>query len=350
MKKIVLTGGGSAGHVIPCLALVPRLKEYEMHYVGGKGIEKEIVTAAAIPFHQITAVKLKRAFSLSNFLIPFKLLAGIRGAKRILKYLRPAVVFSKGGYVSLPVVIAAKRLRIPVVAHESDITAGLANKLAKRYCSVICTTFETTAKELGAKAVFTGTPLRESIYGGNKETGFALCGFKEKKPVLLVMGGSLGATAINTALRAALPDLLQKYNICHIAGKGNIDQTITAAGYKQIEFTDQIHHLFAAADAVVSRAGANAVCEFLALHKPSLLIPLPRAASRGDQILNARYCQERGLAAVLPQENMTAETLATAVGELFAQRFSLISRLEKAPSMDGTEKIAEIIRSHSGEV
>lgn len=345
MKKIVLTGGGSAGHVIPALALLPHLKDYEIHYIGGKGIEKEILSKYDdIPYYPITTVKLRRSLSFSNLLIPFKLLAGIFSARKILKKIKPDVIFSKGGFVSLPVVIAAKRLRIPVIAHESDMTVGLANRIAKKYCKHICTTFETTAASLGEKAIFTGSPIRESIYSGDQETGRKICGFKTKKPMLLFMGGSLGAIAINTALRSALPQLTKNYNICHITGKGNIDENIDNASYKQIEFTNDIHHLFSVADIIIGRAGSNSACEILALRKPSLLIPLPRAASRGDQILNAEYFAERGLAEVLLQENLTPSSLIDAVNNVFDKRFSLISAIEKVPSIDGTKKIAEIIK------
>jgi UDP-N-acetylglucosamine:LPS N-acetylglucosamine transferase len=411
MKKIVLTGGGSAGHVVPNLSLLPYLKKSfgDIEYIGGAGIEKQIICReAGIPYHQITCVKLRRRLSLSNLLIPFKLIIGICQARRILKKIKPDVVFSKGGFVSLPVVIACGRLKIPVVGHESDLTAGLANKIARRYCRVICTTFETTAAYFGKKGVYTGSPIRQSLYFGNAERAKSILKFKSlDKPMLLIIGGSLGARAINAAVLQALDRLTQKFNVCHLVGKGNLTdafggdigdigapETIgttapntaatggtpntavtratatdtpapsnmplprnsaltlnttaapvgaTNGSYIQIEYTERINDLYAAADLVISRAGSNSVCEILALKKPALLIPLSLNASRGDQIQNAKYFEERGLVRVLRQEDMNAETLIEAIDSLRAEKIALKKALAEAQGIDGTKKIFEII-------
>ena len=311
-KKIILTGGGSAGHVTPNLALLPQLlaEGIEVHYIGtADGIERTILSERKdVTYHIISSGKLRRYFSWKNFTDPFRVMRGLFQARRVMREVKPAAVFSKGGFVSVPVVIAAHGKHIPVVTHESDYTPGLANKINAKFADRICVTFEDTLAHVGAKGVHTGTPIRPELYQGDKERGLAFLGFDDKKPVLLIMGGSLGASVVNDAVRAALPKLLISYDIVHLCGKGKVEEQLNQPGYRQFEYVNEaLPDVLAATDVVVSRAGANAVFEFLALSKPALLIPLPRSASRGDQILNAGYFARKGFAMVLEQESLTPQ-------------------------------------------
>ena len=349
-KKIILTGGGSAGHVTPNLALLPQLQAegIEVHYIGtADGIERTIVSERSdITSHVISSGKLRRYFSWKNFTDPFRVLRGMFQARRIMREVKPAAVFSKGGFVSVPVVIAAHGKHIPVVTHESDYTPGLANKINAKFADKICVTFEDTLSHVGAKGVHTGTPIRPELYEGDKERGLSFLGFDDKKPILLVMGGSLGAAAVNDAVRAALPKLLLSYDIVHLCGKGKVEESLAQPGYRQFEYVnEELPDVFAATDIVVSRAGANAVFEFLALSKPALLIPLPRSASRGDQILNAGYFARKGFAMVLEQELLTPETLLDAVNDLYDRRLSFIATMSAEPLADGTDEVLAVIRS-----
>ena len=349
-KKISLTGGGSAGHVTPNLALLPQLQAegIEVHYIGtADGIERTIVSERSdITYHVISSGKLRRYFSWKNFTDPFRVLRGMFQARRIMREVKPAAVFSKGGFVSVPVVIAAHGKHIPVVTHESDYTPGLANKINAKFADKICVTFEDTLSHVGAKGVHTGTPIRPELYEGDKERGLSFLGFDDKKPILLVMGGSLGAAAVNDAVRAALPKLLLSYDIVHLCGKGKVEESLAQPGYRQFEYVnEELPDVFAATDIVVSRAGANAVFEFLALSKPALLIPLPRSASRGDQILNAGYFARKGFAMVLEQESLTPETLLDAVNDLYDRRLSFIATMSAEPLADGTDEVLAVIRS-----
>ncbi len=349
-KKIILTGGGSAGHVTPNLALLPQLQAegIEVHYIGtADGIERTIVSERSdITYHVISSGKLRRYFSWKNFTDPFRVLRGMFQARRIMREVKPAAVFSKGGFVSVPVVIAAHGKHIPVVTHESDYTPGLANKINAKFADKICVTFEDTLSHVGAKGVHTGTPIRPELYEGDKERGLSFLGFDDKKPILLVMGGSLGAAVVNDAVRAALPKLLLSYDIVHLCGKGKVEESLAQPGYRQFEYVnEELPDVFAATDIVVSRAGANAVFEFLALSKPALLIPLPRSASRGDQILNAGYFARKGFAMVLEQESLTPETLLDAVNDLYDRRLSFIATMSAEPLADGTDEVLAVIRS-----
>ena len=349
-KKSILTGGGSAGHVTPNLALLPQLQAegIEVHYIGtADGIERTIVSERSdITYHVISSGKLRRYFSWKNFTDPFRVLRGMFQARRIMREVKPAAVFSKGGFVSVPVVIAAHGKHIPVVTHESDYTPGLANKINAKFADKICVTFEDTLSHVGAKGVHTGTPIRPELYEGDKERGLSFLGFDDKKPILLVMGGSLGAAAVNDAVRAALPKLLLSYDIVHLCGKGKVEESLAQPGYRQFEYVnEELPDVFAATDIVVSRAGANAVFEFLALSKPALLIPLPRSASRGDQILNAGYFARKGFAMVLEQESLTPETLLDAVNDLYDRRLSFIATMSAEPLADGTDEVLAVIRS-----
>ena len=348
-RKIVLTGGGTLGHVTPHLALIPHLLEkgYEVHYIGTEnGMEAPRMRAEhGVIYHAVKSGKLRRYFSWQNFTDPFRVLAGAFQSARLMGKIRPQVVFSKGGFVAVPVVFGAWLHRIPVLCHESDLTPGLANKLCRPFARRFATTFPECAETLGAKAEMTGTPLRPELFSGSREAGLSLLGFSGEKPVLLMMGGSSGAQSVNAALRAALPQLLPTFDVAHICGKGNLDPSLESTpGYVQREFLDrELPDVFACTDMVLSRAGANALCEFQALGRPMLLIPYPKGASRGDQILNAESLRKRGLCRVLPQEEMTPETLAKAIGDTWADRDALIAALRNAPPADGTARVLEMI-------
>ena len=353
-KTIVLTGGGSAGHVTPNIALLPLLQGqgYKIHYIGSiNGIEKEIIEKTGLHYHAIHSGKLRRYFSMKNFSDPFRILAGYFEALRILKKIKPDTVFSKGGFVSVPVVFAAKRLHIPVVLHESDFTPGLANRLCIPRAQKICVSFEDTLAHLPpGKGVYTGTPIRQQLYAGEKQRGIHLLGFSGQKPVLLIMGGSLGAQAINQAADACLDKLLNYFDIAHIRGAGALNEGLNSAkGYSQYEFiSENLEHVFAAADIMLSRAGANAVFEILALKIPALLIPLPRSASRGDQILNARYFEKKGYSKVLFQEDMTPDTLYTAIMALFASKQGCLQAMQKAAANNSAQLIVQEILQAAG--
>ena len=348
MKKIVLTGGGTLGHVTPHLALIPRLREagYEIHYIGTEnGMEAPKMRAVeGVTYHAVKSGKLRRYHSWQNFTDPFRVIAGAFQSARLMGKIRPDVVFSKGGFVAVPVVFGAWLHRIPVLCHESDLTPGLANKLCRPFARRFATTFPECAEALGKKAEMTGTPLRPELFRGSRDKGLALFGFDGSKPVMLMMGGSSGAQSVNACLREALPQL-KEFDIAHICGRGNLDPALEGAeGYRQIEFLDEdLPDAFACTDLVLSRAGANALCEFQALGRPMLLIPYPLGASRGDQILNAKSLQKRGLCNVLEQEKMTPDTLARAVKETWEERDRLTAALKNAPPADGTERVLEMI-------
>lgn len=349
MKKIVLTGGGTLGHVTPHLALIPHLQEsgYEIHYIGTeKGMERDkMASVPGVTYHAVKSGKLRRYFSWQNFTDPFRVIAGAFQASHVIGKIKPDVVFSKGGFVAVPVVFGAWVHHVPVLCHESDLTPGLANKLCKPFARKIATTFPECAAALGAKAEMTGTPLRPELFRGSRVKGLALLHFDGTKPILLMMGGSSGAQAVNKALREALPQLTEQFDVAHICGKGNLDASLEGtAGYTQVEFLDaDLPDVLAAADLVLSRAGSNALCEFQALDKPLLLVPYPKGASRGDQILNAQSYEKRGLCRVLLQENMTADTLAEALKQTWADRATLAANVKAAPPADGTCRVLEMI-------
>lgn len=346
MKSVVLTGGGSAGHVTPNLALVPRLQAdgYDVHYAGtANGIERKLVEAVpGVTYHCVRSGKLRRYFSWQNFIDPFRVIGGYFDAKRILKEIKPAAVFSKGGFVSVPVVIAGRRRKLPVILHESDYTPGLANRISVTFATKVLVTFEDTLPHIkGGKGVFTGTPIRPELLNGNREKGLFFCGFDGSKPVLLCMGGSLGAQAINESLREALPTLLKTFDIVHLCGTGKtsaVHENIT--GYKQFEYLSaELPDVFAASSIAVSRAGANAVFEFLAVALPALLIPLPRSSSRGDQILNADYFSRKGYALSLPQDKVTPAALAETVTKLYNERDTYVAAMRAAEHANGTDAV-----------
>lgn len=349
MKHIVLTGGGTAGHVTPNIALIPALQEagYEISYIGSyDGIEKKLIEELGIPYYGISSGKLRRYFDVKNFTDPFRVLKGFGEAKKLLKQLKPDVVFSKGGFVTVPVVIAAKQCKIPAIIHESDMTPGLANKLCIPSAARVCCNFPETVSSLPeSKAVLTGTPIRQELLTGDPEAARQFCGFSGDKPVLMVIGGSLGAASVNENIRKILPELLKDFQVIHLCGKGKVDEALKeTAGYVQYEYIKkELPDLFALADIVISRAGANAICELNALRKPNLLIPLSAKASRGDQILNARSFERQGYSMVLEEEEITEKTLLNSIRELYANRQSYTDAMADSQKIDSIHQIVALI-------
>ena len=351
MKKIVLTGGGTAGHVTPNLALLPRFKDlnYEVSYIGSyDGIEKKLISDFDLPYYGISTGKLRRYFSLKNFSDPFRIIKGYFEAKKYLKKINPDLVFSKGGFVAVPVVRAAHALKIPCIIHESDMTPGLANKLCIPVASKVCCNFPETMDYLPRnKAVLSGSPIREEIKTGDALKAKALCGFNSNLPVLLIMGGSLGAAAVNKAIRDSLDDLLKNFQIIHLCGKGKLDTSLEqVTGYKQFEYIkDELRDIFALTDVIISRAGANAICEFLALRKPNILIPLPSAGSRGDQLLNAKSFEKQGFSIVIDESELKENFLTEKILELYQDREHYISNMNQSETTNAIDIITNLAES-----
>lgn len=349
MKRIVLTGGGTAGHIAPNLALLPALRRdgWEIHYIGAKdSLEEKLISQEQdVTFHSVQVGKLRRYRSIRNLSDPFRVVAGTFQAAHLLRKLKPLVVFAKGGFVSVPVVAGARLAGVPSVLHESDFSPGLANRMCIPLSRHICTAFPETAKTLGDKAVYTGLPVRPALLAGDAKRGLFMCGFSGKRPVLLMMGGSQGAAAINQALRAALDKITDRFDVVHLCGEGNLDPTLAnRRGYFQMAYaTDELADLFAITDVVLSRAGAGAIFEFLALQVPALLIPLPTNASRGDQIENAKYFSDKGFLAMLPQAEMTPETLTQAIFDVYARRSAYSLRIKQADMSGATERVLRVI-------
>lgn len=349
MKRIILTGGGTAGHVTPNIALLPKLQEmgFDIHYIGSyNGIEKELIEPFGIPYHGISSGKLRRYFSLQNFTDPFRVLKGMGEARKLIRDLKPDVIFSKGGFVSVPVVLAGKKCKVPVIIHESDMTPGLANKIAIPSATKVCCNFPETLEYLPKeKAVLSGSPIRQELLSGNKIAAMDLCGFSADKPIILVIGGSLGSVAVNNAVRAALPELLKSFQIVHLCGKGKVDESLNnTTGYRQFEYIkEELRDIFAMTDIVISRAGANAICELLALRKPNLLIPLSANASRGDQILNARSFERQGFSLVLEEEEVTKDSLLEAVQNLYDNRNTFIDAMRNSGQQDSINTILNLV-------
>lgn len=349
IKKIVLTGGGTAGHVTPNIALLPRLKElgYEISYIGSyDGIEKRLITDFDIPYYGIATGKFRRYLDVKNLTDPFRVIKGFAEARKYLKKIRPDVIFSKGGFVSVPVVQAAATLKIPCIIHESDMTPGLANKMCIPSAKKVCCNFpETVAMLPKDRAVLTGSPIREELAKGDKLAALDLCGFTANKPVILVIGGSLGAASVNKAVREALPILLQDFQVAHICGKEKMDNMLLhTEGYVQFEYVKaELKDLFAMADVVISRAGANSICELLALKKPNLLVPLSAANSRGDQILNAKSFESQGFSMVIDDDDLSAQLLTEKVTELYFNRQTYMDAMGKSNQMGAIDTIVKLI-------
>lgn len=354
MKKIVLTGGGTAGHVTPNIALLPALKEagYEVAYMGSyDGIERKLISDFELPYTGISTGKFRRYLDVKNLTDPFRVIKGFSEARRYLKEFRPDVVFSKGGFVSVPVVRAAASLNIPCIIHESDMTPGLANKLCIPAAHRVCCNFPETMRMLPTeKAVLTGSPIRSELTQGNRLAGLNMCGFTANKPVIMVIGGSLGAANVNKAVREALPRLLADFQVVHLTGKDKVDNLLlNTPGYKQFEYIkSELKDLFAMADLVISRAGANAICELLALKKPNILIPLPAASSRGDQILNAHSFESQGFSIVINEDDLTTGLLVDKVHELYFTRQVFTDAMSKSGQMDSIPTIIKLINEAAG--
>lgn len=350
-KKLILTGGGTAGHVTPNLALITRLKdEWEIEYIGSKqGIEKELITAAGIQYHAISSGKLRRYFDLQNFRDPFKVCKGVLQSYLLFKKLKPNVLFSKGGFVSVPVVVGARLAGVPVLIHESDLTPGLANKIAARFATKIFTTFSETNRFFPPqKTVHVGSPIRDNVLNGNRQKGLDFLGFHSQRPVLTVIGGSLGSRRLNEAIRASLSVWLEQFQVAHICGRGNVEEKYEKKpGYRQLEYVnDEMGDVLAATDIVISRAGANSIFEFLALKIPMLLIPLPKSASRGDQLENAEAFARNGFAEVLHEEALTEQSLKKAIRKLWEKRAEYQKAMENRAPHNSLETIVEAIRAY----
>ena len=348
MKTIVFTGGGTAGHVTPNLALIERLdrSEWNIHYIGtADGIEAKLIAdCKGIDYHAVAWGKLRRYFSVKNFTDPFRVIKGYFQSVKIMKDVKPDVLFSKGGYVSVPVVMAA-RGKCPVIVHESDFSPGLANRIASKFADTVCVSFRDTLDKVPKnKGVYTGTPIRSRLFTGDRARALKMTGLSGEKPVLLMMGGSTGAVAVNEKLRHALPLILKDFDVVHLTGKGNQKPELETKGSVQYEYiNEELPDLFALADIVLSRAGANAVFELVALHKPALYIPLPLEASRGDQILNANYCCQHGYGLVLMQSETNDETLTRALSELYNKRDSFVSAMKQSGGSDAADNILKLI-------
>ncbi|WP_291580761.1 undecaprenyldiphospho-muramoylpentapeptide beta-N-acetylglucosaminyltransferase [Clostridium sp. UBA6640] len=351
-KKIIMTGGGSAGHVTPNIALMPKLKAlgYDIQYIGTKnGIERQLIEGENIKYHVISSGKLRRYFDVKNFTDPFRVIKGVFDAISILKNEKPNIVFSKGGFVSVPVVLAAKFNKIPVIIHEADMTPGLANKISMPYCTKICVTFPEALSHIeNKKAVLTGLPIRTELLQGSKIKGQQICGFKDDKPIVLVVGGSLGSKFINEVVRENLQELLKKFDIIHVCGKGNLSENHkNIEGYVQFEYVkEELPHLMKAASIVVSRAGANFIFELLSLKKPNLLIPLSAKASRGDQILNAKSFEKNGYSMVIEEENLNSKVLLEKLDELYLNREKYVDAMDKSDVKNSIDKIIELIETY----
>lgn len=349
MKHIVLTGGGTAGHVTPNIAMIPTLQEkgFQISYIGSyDGIEKKLIEEMGISYYGISSGKLRRYFDVKNFTDPFKVIKGFFEAKKLMKQLKPDVVFSKGGFVTVPVVVAAKLSKVPAFIHESDMTPGLANKLCLPFCTKVCCNFPEAIKNLPVKkAVLTGTPIRQELLSGNKDTALKFTGLTADKPVIMIIGGSLGSVIVNNAVRKILPELLKDFQVIHLCGKGKVDESLkNQTGYVQYEYIkDELADLFALSDIIISRAGANAICEISALKKPNLLIPLSANASRGDQILNARSFERLGYSKVIEEEQLTDSLLLSEIQDLYKNKDMFIQNMNQSKQNDSIGQIVNML-------
>lgn len=351
-KRMLFTGGGTAGHVTVNMALIPVFQNegYEIDYIGSHdGIERELIGQMEnVTYYPISTGKLRRYMSIENFKDPFKVMKGVMQAWRIIGKTKPDIIFSKGGFVSVPVVLAAKLRRVPTIIHESDYTPGLANKLSIPFVNHVLTTFPETLEYVPKKkSTYVGAIVREELFTGSKEVGYAFTSFTKDKPVLLVMGGSSGSEKINTIIRNCLDEILQSFQVIHICGNGQKDPTIQRVGYVQYEYVkDALKDIFAITDYVVSRAGSNAIFEFLALRIPMLLIPLSRAASRGDQIINAKSFAKQRFAQVIEEESLEEETFVDELERLKQMGPVIADHMKSYKQSEALEEVVYIIHTH----
>lgn len=345
MKTIILTGGGTAGHIVPNLSLAPELhkKGYTIHYFGSEnGMEKSMVANYPyITYHALPCVKLIRALTLKNLKIPFVLLQSIKQAKEELEKIKPDVIFAKGGYVSLPVVLAAKD--IPILSHESDLSMGLANKIIYSKCDAMCFTFPSTAQKYEKKGVFSGAIIHPNLKNTNANNVYTKHNLSHNKSNLFIVGGSLGSKSINYVIQNNLDLYTSTYNIIHLVGRGKLDESIHKDNYIQIEYTDSIGDYYAWADLILTRGGSNAIHEILYMKKPMLIVPLPKRHSRGDQIDNAKNFEKRGVAHVLLEENLTATFLKEALDYTHKYSSTFVSAMQKEQTKLGNQVILELI-------
>lgn len=348
-KEIIFTGGGSAGHVTPNIALIEKFHEkgWDVNYIGSKnGIEKELISNLGVSYHPISCGKLRRYFSLQNFLDIFKVIYGIFQSIILCYKLKPDVVFSKGGFVSLPVVLAAKILRIPIVIHESDMTVGLTNKICLPLATKVCTTFPDTKNQIKnkEKVVTTGTPIRKDFFAGDAKVGRDVCGFNDDKKIILVFGGSLGAEKINKTIHEILPDILKDFQVVHICGKEKTDESLNYPGYKQFEYlNEKFPHVLAAADMVISRSGANSIYELVIMRKPNILLPLGTKSSRGDQVVNAEYALKKGFSEVIHDLDLSAKSLMDKIKVIEKRSVDMIKAMEEFEKLPTVEMIYDLI-------
>ena len=349
-KTIIFTGGGTAGHVTPNLEIIPFFinNGWNVFYVGSKcGMEKEIVTKSndRIEFLSIRAGKLRRYFSLQNIVDIFSIGLGVIEAFIIIKKCKPDIVFSKGGFVSFPVVFAAWLNMVPVLIHESDVTPGLSNKLSGIFASKIFSTFTETSKYINNnKLEYIGPIIRSGFKNANYKKGYEYCGFNENMPVILVMGGSLGSENINKAIRRDLNKLISDFQIVHICGKGNVDKSIKCDNYKQFEYiNDRFPDVLAISQLVVARAGSNSIFEFLFMKKPMILIPLPLKSSRGDQILNAKIFKEKGYCEVIDDVDLESISLENTIKTIYRNKDHYINNMQDVNFSDNAKKVYEFI-------
>jgi UDP-N-acetylglucosamine--N-acetylmuramyl-(pentapeptide) pyrophosphoryl-undecaprenol N-acetylglucosamine transferase len=342
VSTILFTGGGTAGHVIPALPVIDAClaRGDEVVFVGSRsGLEERLVGPLGVEYHGITTGKLRRYLSAENVVDAFRVVRGVWQAIAIMRRVRPDLVFSKGGFVAFPVVFAAWLARVPVIAHESDFSPGLANRLSLPFVELLCTSFsETRLTRFRGAVVHTGTPVRAELLQGDRDRGRAMLGIGAGRPVVVATGGSLGADALNAAVRAALPELVGQFEVVHACGPGKLEPATARAGYHQFEFVAAgWGDLLAAADVVVSRAGANALFELLALGKPMLLVPLTARASRGDQLENAAFARAHGYAQVLQEQDLEGASLTRAIESLYADAArwrTALARFERPPALE----------------
>ena len=345
MKKIVFTGGGTAGHIYPNIAIMESLKDYEVHYIGSDGMEKQILKDfPKVKYHQIPTVKFDRSLLVKNFLIPFKLYKSVKQTKKLLQEIAPNIIFSKGGYVALPVALAAKKLNINLITHESDLSLGLANKIIARSAKVVCTTFYQTSKQ-NRKFIWAGQPLRKQIFEGDKFKVLSKIG-EQHKPILLFVGGSLGSKRINDLLKD--PSFLtENFIVLHAVGKNNIQSFSPQKNYYPFAYLNPISDFYAASDLVITRAGSGVINELLALKKPMLLLPLSKKASRGGQIQNAKLFKEMGVAEMIFDEDLTTSSLRKKINYMIKNMQFYKKNLQKTAKNNAVEQIIELIKKFS---
>lgn len=339
-KKICFTGGGTLGHVMPNLYLAEELKEFKLMYIGTSGIEKERVKKAGIDFYEIVATKLRRGRVLVNLRVPFELVRAIKQAKKILKEQKPDLIVSKGGFVALPVCIAARKLRIPIISHESDYSFGLANKIILHFSNIMCVNYQHLENK-NKNIIYTGPVISNAFKYSNIKANIKL-DIDFNKRTILIIGGSSGSKVINQTVWDSLDKLCDLYNVIHIVGKGNLSK-YKATNYNQIEITDNVPYLMSISDLVVGRAGAGVVFECAYMHKPMLLIPLQNSGSRGDQVQNAQYFYKLGCAGILEEFKLSSSALLKSIELALPNIKEMTNNLKKLELNSGKERMLQLI-------